>query len=109
MNTQEEIKIIKTELIFSRIIVLILLGVLLNIAVMINNGSKMPIYYSESEAITSDSSTYIPFTDMDEVNYPYLSDIITIGRVKFSLGDFIMFSGLALLIIFAFKYVRGRK
>lgn len=98
-----ELKRLKKRILINDIFIIIFLGFVLNMGVIIYNDSRMPVYFYEGEGIPEVDDSYLPFTDFDEVNYPYLSDIFKISRLKFSLGDILIVGGGISVIIVYFK------
>ena len=84
------IKIEKLErrILINDIVLIILLGAIFNISVMVTNDSKMPVYFYENEYIPNLPDDYIAFNEIDEVNNPYLSDIINLRFSCFSFHTF---------------------
>ena len=93
LNFKQEIRRLKRYSLIQDIFLLVMFGAILNISVIVNNDLKMPVYYHYGEARPLVDDTYLPFTDFDDVKYPYFSDIFKIGRLKFSIGDVLMFGG----------------
>ena len=75
---------------------IIFLGVYSNFLVITSNGGKMPVYGLDFE-----TSTHFPITpeNINEIKYLYLADIFPIGKHIWSLGDFLIYFGSALLVL----------
>lgn len=84
-------------IVFSSLILIV--GITLNFLAITKNGGRMPFYttyYSSTE-------THFSFTDFNEVNYPYLTDIINFPkRLYFSIGDAVILIGATLGLSCAF-------
>ena len=84
-----------------------IIGGTLNLVVKKSNDCMMPVH---SNYLYEEDNNHFSFQDFEEVNYPYLSDII-IFKVKtkryfLSIGDIMMLFGLAGIIINSFLYLR---
>jgi len=80
------------------IILIIIIGMISNLAVIVRNDLEMPVYFHNINNFQNDSG-YKVFTDIKEINYWYLSDIININdMVIFSIGDILIYSGLMFVI-----------
>ena len=73
--------------------IILVFGGLLNVAAIASNGGKMPVYTN----LDYNSSTHFTFQDKNEVNKFFLTDIIKIGGVYHSLGDFFIYVGIVFL------------
>lgn len=82
--------------------IVLLIGSMTNFAVMLRNNGKMPIYLSY-EFI---DETYFSFQDFssEEVNYPYLADIIWLNNYVMSVGDIIIYLSFLFLTIVLINY-----
>lgn len=92
-TADRESKLIAYFLFFSIATLLIVLGATFNYVAINTNDCKMPIKLSYS---TYDKE-YVSFTDNSEVNHWYLSDILHIGNMMYSIGDLIMYSAIAIM------------
>jgi hypothetical protein len=87
------------------------IGSSLNASVMINNGGRMPVYNNQV-----DDNVHFGFMDYSTINNPSLVDKYRIKDTIYSLGDFIIYSGIFLMItnilimiIYLIKYARLKK
>jgi len=104
MEEQYDYEKLKRRILINDLFILFFIGVILNMGVIIFNDSKMPVFFYEGEEVKDVPDYYVAFTDFKEVNYPYLSDIIKIKSLKFSIGDIIMFSS---VIGIFFVFIKG--
>lgn len=88
--------LIKHLIVVSLILNISLIGAVLNLAVISENGGRMPVYFMEEV----DSEKHFSFTNFEEVKFPYLSDIIHLEGKKyyanFSIGDILIVGGFIL-------------
>jgi len=100
-------KKINRRILIQDLFLIFLLGAMMNISVMVFNENKMPAY-SKQEISVPDN--YVLYSDFEEVNYPYLSDVFHIKRLFFSFGDVLMFGTFVSIIFLAIiNIVQGRK
>lgn len=110
MKNKPTYKDIERSILFNNIYLIFLIGAILNLGVIINNNSLMPVFsYSEIDNLPEG---YIVFDDFNEVNYPLLSDIFGIeGIIKYSIGDFLMFTSFMAFSILGtkslFRIIKG--
>lgn len=83
-------------------ILIMLVGAILNMAVIISNGNKMPVYSLFSGEI---SDTHFAFQDKSEINNFWFTDILTFFIFKFSVGDFLILSGAGVSLFLGTKLV----
>jgi len=84
-----------------------LLGTILNISAMVFNENKMPVYFPDQEVQVSED--YVTFSNFNEVDYPYLSDIFKIRNLRFSIGDVLMFGTFTSIIFLTILNIFRRK
>ena len=98
-----EIKSLRRSIKINNLFLILLLGVVLNLSVIVFNESRMPVFFHETETIPQvDQDSYTVFRDSSEVNYAFLSDILKIWKLRFSIGDFLIFSsGCSIIFIYA--------
>jgi len=102
-----EIKRINRKILIQDLFLIFLLGAILNISVMVFNENKMPVYSKQDVSVPEH---YVLFSDFEEVNYPYLSDIFKIKGLRFSVGDVLMFSMVTSIIFLTIINIyQGRK
>lgn len=95
-----KIEIKSTLLIF---LVILILGGLLNVIAVSSNGGKMPVYTKDS---LEEGKKHFYFSDKNEVNEFYLTDIIRIKKAYFSIGDLTSWISAIFIIINIIKLVR---
>lgn len=89
-----------------------LIGLFLNFLVITENNCKMPVYLGNLDSKYSE--THFSYYYFKQVSYPYLSDIIFIKlpyqdyRVKYSIGDVLIYSSLWLLFFVAFILIKTK-
>ena len=105
MKWLNRLKQLEIETSFNSYFQIFIIGIMLNIAVIMFNGLKMPVYFSKGENIFINSEFHFPFTNFNQVVYPFLADIINLGFGKFSIGDVLLFGGVLGMIIMAFQEV----
>jgi len=76
-------------------IILISVGGFFNKLVVSQNGGIMPVLSDESYK----TFTHFGYKDPSEIEYPFLSDIFTIGNAIFSIGDFFIIFGFISLLV----------
>jgi hypothetical protein len=86
------------------VLVIAIVGGLSNFLAIYSNSCKMPVFNLEYEP----SSGHSVFTNFSQVKYPYLTDIIKISVIYFSIGDLLMYSALGALLIVLFTYIVKR-
>lgn len=92
-----QIKSLKKQILIQNLFLIIMFGMILNLCVMVTNDSKMPVLIQEQ---TNLPNYYLPFTEFNQVNYPYFSDILGNENVLlFSIGDVIIWWGFSLIMI----------
>ena len=92
MTNDLEIKRLRRSVLINNLLFVFLVGAILNISVIIHNEGRMPVYYEVGDYVPYlDEDVYFSFTNFDEVNYGFLSDVFEVWIIKFSIGDFIMF------------------
>jgi len=94
-------KYIENVIFCSLSLLLIFIGYITNTICVINNGGRMPVL---SEYHFSDS-LHFSYNDKSTVSKWYLSDIFKVGAVTFSIGDFLVYFGVLLGIIFSIKAI----
>ena len=110
MEIEKRIKFLEKELLINNLFLIFILGCLLNMGVMMANDLKMPAYFPKGDFIPPfDNSVYIPFTNFNDIKYPYLSDVFKIKissyTLRFSIGDILMFWSIILILIISTKYL----
>lgn len=70
-------------------------GVLFNFIAITSNAGKMPFLFEYSYS----SNTHFSFQNMSEVNNSFLTDIIPVGSILYSIGDLILYLGSTIMII----------
>lgn len=63
-----------------------IMGGFFNLAVITFNGGRMPVFTSNN----IDTGTHFSFQNFDDVNYPFLADILSLNFIIFSVGDFLI-------------------
>lgn len=96
-NLKNKLDTIKIVLIVQTIFIVLFYFALLNVSVMINNGSRMPVKTNYH----INSGTHFSFTDNQDVEFWYLPDVIQIGDRLVSIGDI----GMLLVIIATFGFL----
>ena len=99
-NYEREVFIWRTLFISST---LLLIGALFNHIVILNNSGKMPVY-TELPIYTN---FHFSFTNFSHINYPYLSDIIPLPGIIFSIGDLFLFAGMFVSFFILYHSVRN--
>jgi len=89
---------------------LMIAGVSCNFAVITDNGGKMPVFDSDIE----NSTTHFSYYNSETINLEYLADkyYINLGDYlwKFSIGDVLIITGLALYFsILLYKFIHFKK
>jgi len=83
-------------------LILIVFGGIFNIIVMFENQGRMPVKVSGPEDTAwiniNKSEDHSSFQDFNEVNRPYLTDIIKTPIGRFSIGDIMFLGGFGLMI-----------
>ena len=74
-----------------------IVGACLNSMVVVANGGKMPVY---SEIREGETRTHFYYKNSSEIVSPELTDIFKFGKVIYSLGDFIIYFSLGMILIF---------
>jgi hypothetical protein len=100
-----KIPITKPEIcLFGAIICLsvFLLGATSNFIAISRNDCRMPVLVEDYEFRTK---THISFMNFSEVKFPTLSDIFSLGKYKFSIGDVLLFSSLGFLFFFFASFI----
>lgn len=96
----------------NNIMFFVLIGMSMNLMVMINNDSKMPVFFYFEENMekfnekSGESTIYLPFNKLDEVRSPLFADIFGIeGRwvFKYSIGDIFIFGGILMFLLVTIK------
>lgn len=82
---------------------IIIIGVLLNYAVIVNNHCRMPVVDGEYSKIMDDKHFF--FEHKESINYYYLSDIIIIFKGAISIGDILIFIGMIGSFGFSIRYL----
>lgn len=90
---------------FLLFMVIFIIGGACNFLVVTSNSGKMPVL-SEYDLLTS---RHFTFTEENEVNYWFLSDVFRINIVYFSLGDILVFLSLIGGSVFSFKLSKINK
>ena len=98
MTYQKQINHLKQRILINDIIIFIFLGIFLNLLVIIFNNNQMPVYFNEN-VLPIVPNGYIAFNNFNQVNYSFLGDIFRIYKLRFSIGDILIFSGMISLFI----------
>ena len=101
----DEIKSLKRQIKINNLMLIFLFGVILNLSVIVFNESRMPVFFNIDEEVPEIDNTYIVFSDSSEVNYAFLSDIFKISKLRFSIGDVLIFGS---VISMMFVFINGR-
>lgn len=92
---RKSLREMKKEILFGIFIfVLAVLGAFFNLLCVYSNNNQMPVFNS-----SIDTKSHFGFIDSNEIKFSYLSDILTINKFKFSIGDSLIFLSLLLSIV----------
>ena len=95
INFKKSSKYYRNLWILTTFLVVILFGAVLNLNAIINNDNRMPVW-DNYDSWCHNSSTHFCFTDKNNVNMFYLSDIFHIDffyfEMYFSIGDILIFT-----------------
>lgn len=75
--------------------IFLIVGMFCNFLVITSNGGLMPVYRSQ----VFSTSEHFTITFIDDINYLFLADIYPIGLMVYSLGDFLIWLGMSLLVL----------
>jgi len=87
-------------------IIIILLGVSLNFIAIRSNNNMMPVYNTH---VPFENLRYCEFNNFSEINFPYLSDVISTNFGIISIGDILVTGGFLFLVILISSYITRRK
>jgi len=105
-----EIKSLKRQIRINNLMLIFLLGVILNLSVIVFNESRMPVFFNVDEEVPNIDNTYLVFSDYEDVNYALLSDIFKVWKLRFSIGDVLIFgSMISIMFVFINGKIKGRK
>ncbi len=88
------------------IVSITMFGCFLNHTVMVHNGGRMPVLID----IDVDTPTHFSYNCIQEIEHWYLTDRFNISGSIWSIGDFILLSGLLMFtIVLSLFYIQSKK
>jgi hypothetical protein len=86
---------------------LVMIGMSFNSQVVFKNDCKMPVISMMGESYND--SKHFTFTQPEQVNMPWASDVIHIFRAIYSIGDLLMLLGCSVVITMFIYYCKEVK
>lgn len=98
-----------TEFIF----IIMLLGAFCNFQAIASNNGKMPVYTNLPYLLNYSDNTHFYYNSKSAINNSFYSDRFNIHKNVYSIGDFLIFSGIFLWFLFSiyifYKYKKWKK
>jgi len=98
LKIQDKYKTIRLYFILSLCFNIIGIGILSNVIVINVNHNLMPVASPGCSPLKTETHHYLP--DITKAKLYFLSDIFEIGSSTYSIGDFLIYFGLFLFILF---------